>query len=135
MVRLSIVLAAPARGTKQLVHAFRLAASPTSIEPGCLGCRVWTEDRETCVRYEEVWASEEAIRRRVQSAGFTRVLELLESAPEAPSLRFDFVTDTRGLDYVEEVRKKNGSPGSTGSPPLQPWVLLLGALLSTMALT
>jgi len=110
VVRLSIVLAAPVRGTKQLVHAFRLAASPTTLEPGCLGCRVWTEDDDACVRYEEVWATEKAIRLRVRSGGFTRLLELLESAPEAPSLRFDFVTDTRGLDYVEEVRNMDAPP-------------------------
>jgi quinol monooxygenase YgiN len=124
VVRLAVVLAAPARGTKQLVHAFRLVASPTSLEPGCLGCRVWTEDHETCVRYEEVWATEEAMRLRVRSEGFTRLLELLEQAPEAPSLQFDFVTDTRGLDYVEEVRNMDAGPGPD-LKSLQPWLLLL----------
>ena len=83
------------------------------------------------MRYEEVWATEEAIRLRVQSEGFTRLLELLESAPEPPSLRFDFVTDTRGLDYVEEVRKMDASLGidykSLGS-----WLLLVGVLFSTL---
>ena len=131
MVRLAVVLAAPARGTKQLVHTFRLLASPTSLEPGCLGCRVWTEDHDACVRYEEVWATEEAIRLRVQSEGFTRLLELLESAPEPPSLRFDFVTDTRGLDYVEEVRKMDPSPG-IDRKSLGSWLLLVGVLFSTL---
>jgi hypothetical protein len=42
---------------------------------------------------------------------------LLESAPEAPSLLFDFVTDTRGLDYVEEVRSMNASRGHTPQQP------------------
>jgi hypothetical protein len=28
----------------------------------------------------------------------------MERSPEAPELRFDFVTTTRGLDYVAEVR-------------------------------
>ena len=130
MVRLAVVLAAPARGTKQLVHAFRLLASPTSLEPGCLGCRVWTEDHESWVRYEEVWATEEAMRLRVQSEGFTRLLELLESAPEAPSLQFDFVTDTRGLDYVEEVRKME--PRWDGSQIPADLALLVGVLFSTL---
>jgi len=131
VVRLAVVLAAPARGTKQLVHTFRLLASPTSLEPGCLGCRVWTEDHDSYVRYEEVWATEEAIRLRVQSDEFTRLLELLESAPEAPSLRFDFVTDTRGLDYVEEVRKMDASLG-IDRKSLGSWLLLVGVLFSTL---
>jgi len=131
VVRLAVVLAAPARGTKQLVHAFRLLASPTSLEPGCLGCRVWTEDHESCVRYEEVWGTEEAIRLRVRSEEFTRLLELLESAPEAPTLQFDFVTETRGLDYVEEVRNLDASPGIDRNS-LRTWLLLVGALVSTL---
>jgi quinol monooxygenase YgiN len=105
VVRLGVALAAPASGSDQLVHALRLLASPTRIEPGCLGCQVWTEDNdETTVRYVEEWATEAAMRRRVRSKRFTRLLEVLESAPAPPSIQFDFVTETRGLDYVAEVR-------------------------------
>ena len=109
MVRLAVVLAAPACGTQQLVHALRFLASPTRLEPGCLGCRVWTEDSdESTVRYVEEWATEEAMRLRVRSERFTRLLEVFESAPEAPCVQFDFVTETRGLDYVAEVRNRDG---------------------------
>ena len=112
MVRLAVALAAPARGTEQLVHALRLLASPTSIEPGCLGCRVWTEDsEESTVRYEEEWATEDAMRLRVRSRRFTRLLEVLESAPTPPRVEFDFVTETRGLDYVAEVRDRDRNAG------------------------
>ena len=87
----------------------RLLASPTRIEPGCLGCRVWTEDsEEPTVRYVEEWATEDAMRRRVRSQRFTRLLEVLESAPLPPRVEFDFVTETRGLDYVAEVRNIDG---------------------------
>ena len=87
----------------------RFLASPTRLEPGCLGCRVWTEDSdESTVRYVEEWATEEAMRQRVRSERFTRLLEVLESAREAPSVQFDFVMETRGLDYVEEVRNSDG---------------------------
>ena len=105
MVRLAVELATPARGTQQLIHALRFLASPTSLEPGCLGCHVWTEDNdESLVRYEEEWATEDAMRLRVRSEQFTRLLEVLESLPAAPRVQFDFVTESRGLDYVEEVR-------------------------------
>ena len=109
MVRLAVALVPPARGTTQVVHALRLLASPTRIEPGCLGCRVWTEDsEEPTVRYVEEWATEDAMRRRVRSQRFTRLLEVLESAPLPPRVEFDFVTETRGLDYVAEVRNIDG---------------------------
>ena len=104
------MLAAPACGTQQLVHALRFLASPIRIEPGCLGCRVWVDDLdESTVRYVEEWTTEEAMRVRVRSERFTRLLEVLESAPEAPRIQFDFVTQTRGLDYVAEVRSRDGT--------------------------
>ena len=109
MVRLVVALTAPASGADQLLHALRLLASPTQIEPGCLGCRVWIDDaEERAVRYVEEWATEAALRLRVRSRSFTRLLEVLESAPTPPEIRFDFVTATRGLDYVAEVRRADG---------------------------
>ena len=109
MVRLAVVLAAPVLGgSQQLVDALQFLALPTSFEPGCLGCRVLTADHDaSVVRYEEEWATEEAMRRRVRSERFTRFLEVLESASEAPFVQFDFVTEVRGLDYVEEMRQQD----------------------------
>jgi quinol monooxygenase YgiN len=110
MVRLAVALAATGYVTSHVVHALRLLASPTRVEPGCLGCRVWTEEaEESTVRYVEEWATEEAMRRRVRSAPFTQLLEVLESAVAPPCVQFDFVAETRGLDYVAEVRNGEGS--------------------------
>jgi hypothetical protein len=103
------MLEAPASGTQQLVHALRFLASWLRIERDCLHCWVWVEDTdESTVRYVEEWSTEEAMRRRVCSERFTKLLEVLESAPAAPCVQFDFVTETRGLDYVAEVRAMDG---------------------------
>ena len=68
-----------------------------------------TDDNDgSQVRYEEEWATEEAMRRHVRSDRFTQFLQVLESVPQAPKVQFDFVAETRGLDYVEEVRRKDG---------------------------
>jgi quinol monooxygenase YgiN len=107
------MLVSPTYGPQQLVHALRFLASPTRLEAGCLGCRVWTEENdEATVRYVEEWATEEAMRLRVCSEQFTRLLEVFESAREAPCVQFDFVAATRGLDYVAEVRNRDGIPGT-----------------------
>jgi quinol monooxygenase YgiN len=109
VVRLAVALVAPERGAQQLVHALRFLASATRLEEGCLGCRVWTEETdEFTVRYVEEWTTEESIRLRVRSERFTRLLEVFESAQEAPCVQFDFVMETRGLDYVAEVRNRDG---------------------------
>jgi len=113
VVRLVVVLSPPTGGIQQLLHALRFLALPTSFEPGCLGCRVLADDNDgSVVRYEEDWASEEALRLHVRSDRFTQLLEVLESVPEAPSVQFDFVSQTRGLDYIEEVRNTDGLLGT-----------------------
>jgi len=104
MVRLSVALrAASARSADELLETLRFLMTTTRLEPGCLECTAWTE-RDLTVHYGEGWATEMDARRRVRSAGFTSLLSVMECATEPPVVQFDFVTMTRGLDFVEEVR-------------------------------
>ena len=103
MVRLMVALRASSTSRAQeLLEAFRFLGQSTRLEFGCLGCSAWA-DPDWTVRYVEEWATEEDMRRRVQSDGFTSLLAVVESA-EKPEVQFDFVTTSRGLDYVEEAR-------------------------------
>ena len=104
MVRLSVALrAASARDATELLETLRFLMTTTRLEPGCLDCTAWTE-RDLTVNYSEGWATELDARRRVRSSGFTSLLSVMECASEPPRVQFDFVTQTRGLDFVEEVR-------------------------------
>jgi hypothetical protein len=104
MVKLSVALrAATARDANELLETLRFLMTTTRIEPGCLECAAWPEG-ECTVHYNEGWATEVDARRRVRSSGFTSLLALMECASEPPVVQFDFVTMTRGLDFVEEVR-------------------------------
>ena len=107
MVRLSVALhASSRRGMRDLLEAFRFLGQRAQIEPGCLGCSVWA-DPDWTVRYIEEWQTETDMRRRVRSDRFTSLLSVVESAVEfaqEPQVLFDFVTTTRGLDYMEEAR-------------------------------
>ena len=104
MVRLTVTLSASAHDAEDLVEAFRFLIASTRLDRGCLGCSVWTEP-DSSVHYVEEWSTEEDIRRRVKSDRFTSVLALLESVREPPHVQFDFVSTTRGLDYVAEIRQ------------------------------
>ena len=103
MVRLNVTLDAPsARSAQDLLDALRFLIPGTQLDPGCIGCSAWT-DPNLSVRYIEDWSTETTARRRVRSQGFTLLLAILESAKN-PRMQFDFVSTTRGLDYVFEVR-------------------------------
>ena len=103
-MRLSVALrAASARDANELLETLRYLMTTTRQEPGCLECSAWSE-RDSTVHYNEGWATELDVRRRVRSTGFTSLLAVMECATEPPIVQFDFVTVTRGLDFVEEVR-------------------------------
>ena len=53
----------------------------------------------------EDWATEADVRRRLLSDRFTSILSVVESAVDA-DVRFDFVSSTRGLEYIVEVREQ-----------------------------
>ncbi len=111
MVRLTVILHAPARHALAIMDALRMLMRATRLELGCIECQAWTTEDEDdpCrmeVHYEERWSTEPSIERRVRSDAFTKVLELLEGAVEPPQVEFDFVSRHQGLEYVEAVRRE-----------------------------
>ena len=107
MVRFNLTINGSERTMRQVAEALRTLAVSTRLEAECLGCRVWLDDDgdTNFAHHEEVWASEIDMRRRIRSDQFTSVLALMERSREAPDVQFDFVTTTRGLEYVAEVRQ------------------------------
>ena len=104
MVRISIELrTASPRDAIDLLETLRFLTSSTRLDRGCHECAAWT-DREFIVHYSEGWAGEADVRRRVRSPGFSSLMALMECGSAPPQVKFDFVTKTRGLDYLEEIR-------------------------------
>jgi hypothetical protein len=111
-VRLNVALTATSpRARQNLVDALRFLMMTTRYDPGCVECSV-LEDGDGTVRYTEVWATELDMRRRVGAEPFTSLLGVVESA-ESAQVQFDFVSETRGLDYIAEVRN---TPAGSNSP-------------------
>jgi hypothetical protein len=109
MVRLTVSLVASARSAPRLMHALRSLTTPLRLRPGHLGCSTWMDSDHT-VHYQEDWATETDMRERVISDAFTRLLAVIEASEGLPEVQFDFVTKTRGLDYVAEVRGASVPP-------------------------
>jgi hypothetical protein len=103
MVRLTVSLVASARSAPRLLHALRSLTATLRLRPGYLGSNTWMDSDHT-VHYEEDWATETDMRDRVVSEGFTRLLAVIEASEGLPQVQFNFVSKTRGLDYIAEVR-------------------------------
>jgi hypothetical protein len=96
-----------------LLEALRYLMVRTRLEAGCVECAAWSD--EGAVHYAESWIDEAHMERRVASDRFVPLLGILESARHPPQVQFDFVSASRGLDYVAEVRKAS-QPGKQAHP-------------------
>ena len=78
---------------------------PAQLDSGCAGCWLYLDavnPRTLC--YLEEWTGHKELEREIRSARFTRLLSVMEGAPQRPCLELRFISQTRGLDYIEEVR-------------------------------
>jgi quinol monooxygenase YgiN len=106
MVRLNVVLQpGSAQEVDELLDALRFVISETRLQPGCLACSAWS-DPDLTVHFVESWNSEVDLQQHVLSSPFTSLLAIVESLRTPPDVQFDFVSVSRGLDYVAEVRRE-----------------------------
>jgi len=105
MVQLCLRLKAPAGHRRDIVQALRILRLPTQLNGGCACTHLYCEvDNQDDLCYIEDWPRCEDLTRDVRSDRFSRLLALMETAAEPPVLEFRFVSETRGLDLVEQVR-------------------------------
>lgn len=97
--------------TGDLVRAFRSLMVSAQAEHGLIDCKLYQEvGDETSLRFVEDWRTEEDLESQIRSNRYTRLLSLMETSTELPSLEFRTVTRTQGLEFLEAVR--SGSSGA-----------------------
>jgi hypothetical protein len=57
------------------------------------------------VMFEEKWMSDEDMQRHLRSESYHLVLLVMEMASRSPEIRFDIITDSGGVEIIEEARK------------------------------
>jgi quinol monooxygenase YgiN len=104
-VRMQIEWLVPLGQTRSLTIALHSVAAETRAMHGCGGCSVATDmSNRGTVSYTEEWLTEDDLRLRLQSDSFSRLAALIEDGAELPRIQFHLAHETRGLDFVEEVR-------------------------------
>jgi quinol monooxygenase YgiN len=88
-----------------MIRAFRSLMLTLPAEPGFISCRLYIEDDTTNVLcYMEEWRAAEDLDRQIRSKHWTMLLALMEGAVEPPELRFQWISDEKGLEYLATVR-------------------------------
>src|SRR5262245_5702288 len=104
-MRMLIERLVPLGETPPVTIALHSLASETRQVSGCIRCTVAADigSRGT-VRYTEDWLTEDDLRERVRSDSFNQLVTLIEDSSQPPHIEFTLAHETRGLDFVEEVR-------------------------------
>jgi quinol monooxygenase YgiN len=102
-------------------RAFWALLGPGQVEPGCLTCQLFHEAGNPGVLlYVEEWETVEQLERHMRSARYERLLDIMDASVQPPVLRYLFVSETRGLDYLKTVRLGPAAPGPADSDALGP---------------
>jgi len=101
----------PAGQEGDTARALQAMCDTTRACPGCVGGGVFQQvGRPAEILYLEIWDEAGALEAHIRSPEFERLLAILETSPAPPSLTFRFVTETRGLPWVEELRLHSREP-------------------------
>jgi len=87
------------------LRALRAFWDSTCALPGCRGGGVFQEvGRPDTALYVEMWQEAAQLEAHIRSRGYQQLLALMDTAAACPELRFNFVAETRGLAWVEQLR-------------------------------
>jgi quinol monooxygenase YgiN len=88
-----------------MLEALDSIMSLARLNSGCTDCRLLVDpndNRRFC--YMEDWASRAELEREILSERFTRLLAIMETACDNPFLEFRFISESRGIEYIGEIR-------------------------------
>jgi|ERR1700756_4633312 quinol monooxygenase YgiN len=106
MIQATVTIVAHRSQRKGVLEALRSLLTPASGEEGCLRRRL-SEDIETkgSFTFVEEWATSADFQRRLRSASYLRLLQIMELSAEPPEVRFLEVTTTMGMEAIHAARQ------------------------------
>jgi quinol monooxygenase YgiN len=99
-------MSVPPERRGDFLETLRGMLEPARVERGCVSYRLYedVEDRNTFILLEE-WESREALERHIRRDNQRRLLALMDLLSRQPELRFNTVSQTAGMDLIENVLK------------------------------
>jgi quinol monooxygenase YgiN len=102
---LTIVRIFPSAKEREAVRGY-LGALLRSVraQPGCIDCSLSTELDPDALVLSESWEAKKDLVRRLQSAGYAKVLATMEMSVRKPEVFIYEVVRQNGLEFIENVR-------------------------------
>ena len=110
MYQVTVRLTSRAEKAQEMLQALRSVMLPAEFEAGSMGCHLYAEAGETdSLCYVEEWATEQDMERTIRSLRFGRLLAIRECATALPTLEVRLISETRGWNYIRQLRGGHGA--------------------------
>ena len=88
-----------------MVRLLRSLIGPTRVETGCISCRLYQEVNDpNSLTWVEEWNTREELSSHLRSSQYRKILAALDMSDAQPEVRFDTVTETKGMHLIAEAR-------------------------------
>ena len=82
---------------------------PMHLVPGCIGCRLYQDlEDENGLAIVQEFESETALHNFIRSNEYPKILTLMDLSSDPPEVLFDQISETEGIELVEDLRTRNG---------------------------
>lgn len=88
-----------------VLKTLRALMGPTQFEHGCVSCRLYQDaDNENVLTYVERWQRKEDMEQHMRSDQYRKLLAVIDESSEPPEIRFDTISDTKGIEAIWTAR-------------------------------
>jgi quinol monooxygenase YgiN len=115
MIQARVTIYAQPMRRDEVVKTIRKLVEQSQLESGCLTCQLYADvaDPDALTLLEE-WSNRAEMERRMESAAFGQLLQLMELSRRPPEAVFHTITESSGLEAVQQVRmpdRRSATPG------------------------
>ena len=85
------------------------------LDRGCLDCRLYSDVADpNALTLVEEWATQSDMNRRMRSATYGQLLQLVELSRHPPEAVFHTITETSGIEAIQQTRLPGGQSSVSG---------------------
>ena len=109
------IIVAPQK-REELRRALSSMLGPTEAEAGCVSCHLYQESSNAnAFRFEAHWRCQNDLAQHMRAYKYRNLLVLMEMGVEPPTIEFHVVSETRGLDLIQNIRSPQEPTGEENS--------------------
>ena len=109
MVQARFTIFADAARREELVRSLRSLVESARLDSACVDCRLLSDVADpNAITLVEEWSTRAAMERRMRSAAYGRLMQLMELSSRPPETRFHAIAQSSGLEAIERIRLSDG---------------------------